>query len=97
MMRSPTAEDIFKIYPQLEVKSAGIYEEAVTPINRELIDWADIIFVMEKQQQDLIHHQFKDTTAQKIIICLYIADIYDYMDPELVHLLKQRVHPHLNI
>ena len=97
MMRSPTAEDIFKLYPQLEVKSAGIYEEAVIPINRELIDWADIIFVMEKQQQDLIHRQFKDTAAPKIIICLYIADKYDYMDPELVHLLKQRVHPHLNI
>jgi predicted protein tyrosine phosphatase len=97
MMRSPTAEDIFKIYPQLEVKSAGIYEEAVIPVNRELIDWADIIFVMEKQQQDLIHRQFKDISAPKNIICLYIADEYDYMDPELVHLLKQRVHPHLNI
>lgn len=97
MMRSPTGEDIFKEYAQLEVKSAGIYEEAVIPLNRQLIEWAEIVFVMEPHQQDLIHNHYSDLLPLKTIICLYIPDEYEYMDPELVHLLKQRVIPHLSI
>lgn len=46
--RSKTAEKVFGDYEQYETKSAGIDKEAVVQLNQELLDWADLIVVMEK-------------------------------------------------
>ena len=88
-MRSPTAEKIFCEHPCLEVKSAGVDKDAMVPITGDLLEWADIIFVMEKRQRNLIHKRFKDIYQRKRIVCLYIPDEYDFMDPGLILLLKQ--------
>jgi predicted protein tyrosine phosphatase len=90
-LRSPTAEAIFSSYPCLEVKSAGLSHEATVPLSLELLDWADVIFVMEKRHRNLIHSRFKDLYQRKRIICLYIPDEFEFMDPELVQLLEERV------
>ena len=90
-LRSPTAEAIFSSYPNLEVKSAGLSHEATVPLSLELLDWADVIFVMEKRHRNLIHSRFKDLYQRKRIICLYIPDEFEFMDPELVQLLEERV------
>lgn len=47
-LRSPTAEIIFSEYINIECTSAVIHESANTPIDAETIQWADIIFTMEK-------------------------------------------------
>lgn len=94
-LRSPTAERIFSPYPRLEVKSAGLDAESSVQINRELLEWADVVFVMERRQRNIIHKKFKDIYDRKRIICLYIPDDYDYMDPALVERLKESVTPHL--
>jgi protein-tyrosine-phosphatase len=47
-LRSPTAEQIFGGRTDIEVASAGLAADAETPCTGELVDWADIIFVMEK-------------------------------------------------
>lgn len=94
-LRSPTAEKVFTTYPHLEVKSAGIDKESRVPVDRELLEWADLVFVMEKRQRNIIHKKFKAIYDTKRIICLYIPDEYDYMDPLLVELLKESVTPHL--
>lgn len=90
-LRSPTAEKVFSENPQLEVKSAGVDNDASVPVNLELLEWADIIFVMEKRQRNIIHKKYKDIYNRKRIVCLYIPDDYDYMDPDLVQLLKMRL------
>jgi predicted protein tyrosine phosphatase len=89
--RSPTAEMVFSENPQLEVKSAGVDNDASVPVNRELLEWADIIFVMEKRQRSIIHKKFKDIYRNKRIVCLYIPDDSEYMDTDLVQLLKMRL------
>ncbi len=94
-MRSPTAEVIFKDHPHLDVRSAGVYSEAAVTIDRDLLAWTDIIFVMEEGQQDIIWNRFGDLIQRKRIICLDIPDVYDYMDPILVLILKHRVKEHL--
>ncbi len=93
--RSPTAQKIFSDHPHLEVKSAGIEPNAMVPINRELLEWADIIFVMEASQKKYIRKHFEGISEIKPVICLNIEDEYNYMDSELVDLLKQRVTPHI--
>jgi len=94
-LRSPTAEKIFSENAQLDVKSAGLDKASKVPVSRELLEWADIIFVMERRQRNLIHKKFKDIYAKKRIICLYIPDEYEYMDPNLIELLMESVTPYL--
>lgn len=94
-LRSPTAENVFSVHPRLEVKSAGIDKESKVCVDGELLEWADIVFVMERRQRNIIHKKFKDIYDRKRIICLYIPDDYDYMDPVLIELLRESVTPHL--
>jgi predicted protein tyrosine phosphatase len=94
-LRSRTAQSIFDDDPRLEVMSAGIRRGAVVEVTRELLTWADLIFVMERSQRNLIRTRFEDIYQRKQIVCLYIPDAYDFMDPALVRLLSERVAPHL--
>jgi predicted protein tyrosine phosphatase len=94
-LRSPTAEAIFKGRPHLEVKSAGLAKQANVPLTLELLEWADLIFVMEKRQRNIIQSRFKEIYQRKRIICLYIPDDFEFMDPELIALLEERVSPYL--
>ena len=94
-LRSPTAQSLFEGDPRLEVKSAGMRPDAVVAVTRDLLEWADLIFVMERRHRNAIHERFEDLYRTKRIVCLYIPDEYDLMDPELVRLLNERVPPHL--
>ena len=93
--RSPTAEAIFSEYQGLSVSSAGLDRTAENPLDSEAIEWADLIFVMEKAHQRKLSRQFQPWLKNKRVICLNIPDDYDYMDPRLVALLEQSVRPHL--
>src|SRR5690606_42155956 len=46
--RSPTAEAVFAGLEGLEVASAGLNSGAPTTVTGDLIEWADVIMVMEK-------------------------------------------------
>lgn len=91
--RSVTAENIFKKRVSLNVKSAGTHPLAEKVVKREMIDWADKIFVMENFHKEKIIEIVPN--SQKKIVILDIPDIYDRNDPKLIRLLKKRVTPHL--
>jgi|SRR3989338_169666 len=90
-LRSKTAEALLKDNDNYEVKSAGTSPNADNPVTRELLEWADDIFVMEKNHRDAIHKKFPNIYNDKKIECLYIPDEYEYMDPELVDILKNKL------
>jgi predicted protein tyrosine phosphatase len=90
-LRSPTAESIFAGTDGFEVKSAGLNHDAVVPASPELVEWADYIFVMEKSHRNKLLKKYKKYINKQRIICLDIPDEYDYMDEELVRLLKHRL------
>ncbi len=94
-LRSPTAEAIFTGRPYLEVKSAGLAKQATVPVSIDLLEWAELIFVMEKRQRNILQSKFKEIYQRKRIICLYIPDDFEFMDPELISLLEERVTPYL--
>jgi predicted protein tyrosine phosphatase len=90
-LRSPTAETIFAKWPNVETDSAGLNNDAETPLTPEQIDWADIIFVMEKTHRNKLSKRFRKYLNSKRVVCLDIPDDYDYMQDELVKLLEARV------
>lgn len=94
-LRSPTAEQVFSSVPGLEVDSAGLNHDAETPLGREQVSWADVIFVMEKMHRNKLARRFQAELKGKKVVCLNIPDDYDYMDPGLVRLLKAVVPLHL--
>jgi predicted protein tyrosine phosphatase len=93
-LRSPTAEPVFSTLPDLEVDSAGTNHDAENPLTGELVEWAQVIFVMERTHRDKLSKRFKRHLKARVI-CLNIPDDYAFMDPALVALLKARVSPHL--
>ena len=90
-LRSPTAEQVFANYPGVECASAGTNHDADNPLTPELVQWADIIFVMEKTHRTKILSKFKKHLVNQRVVCLHIRDDYEFMDPELVRLRKARV------
>jgi predicted protein tyrosine phosphatase len=90
-LRSPTAERVFADYPGMSAIAAGTNNDASTPISGDLIQWADIIFVMEQSHRKKIASKFREQLRDKRLIVLGIPDNYEFMDPELVELLKARV------
>jgi predicted protein tyrosine phosphatase len=89
-LRSPTAERVFSSWEGVEAESAGLDDDAETPVTPELIGWADVIFVMEKAQRNKLWRKFKPQLKNKRVICLDIPDEYGYMDPELVSILNAK-------
>jgi predicted protein tyrosine phosphatase len=94
-LRSPTAEQVFSHRPDIEVLSAGTDHDADTPLTPDLVEWADLIFVMERKHRTKLQGRFKSSLKSNRIICLDIPDRYEFMDPKLVRLLEAKVSPHL--
>ena len=94
-LRSPTAEQVFASWPDIDVSSAGTNNDAENPLSAEEIGWADIIFVMEKVHRSKVQAKFRSALKGKRLICLDIPDNYAFMDPALVQLLKTKVPQHL--
>jgi predicted protein tyrosine phosphatase len=90
-LRSPTAEQVFSTWPEVETSSAGLNNDAEEPVTPELLEWADIIFVMEKAHRSKLSAHFKPYLKNARIVCLDIPDNYDFMEPALVELLMARV------
>ena len=89
--RSPTAEQIFSEYPGIECTSAGLNRGAETPLTPELVQWADVIFVMERDHKTKLSGDFKPYLNGKRVVCLNIPDNYKFMDPALIKLLHAKV------
>lgn len=94
-LRSPTAEQVFAEWPGIETSSAGLNNDAENPVTPELLQWADIIFVMETTHRSKLSSRFKPHLGRARVVCLDIPDDYGFMDTDLVRLLHSKVPRHL--
>ncbi|MGC4077929.1 MAG: low molecular weight protein tyrosine phosphatase family protein [Rubrivivax sp.] len=94
-LRSPTAEAVFSSHPGIECQSAGVHDSAETPVDPEILAWADLIFVMEKAHRSKLTRKFGRHLGGKRVVVLDIPDDYQFMDPRLVPVLQRKVGPFL--
>lgn len=89
--RSPTAEQVWRRHPLLNVRSGGTSPSARHTVSEGDIEWADVVIVMEQKHKSRLVAEFTRLLDNKPVHVLYIPDDYKYMDPELVELLEQSV------
>ena len=94
--RSPTAAALFKDNDLYVARSAGTSDSARIKITAGSISWADKIFVMEKRHLAIIHQKYASEIEDKSIFNLNINDDYQYMDAELISILRSRLAEYLD-
>lgn len=94
--RSKTAEDYFsQKYPSHEFLSAGTNlkicrKEGTIELTENLLEWADMVYVMEKKHLDQIKKHTGSKYYSKINV-LNIPDIYKYYGADLITILEEKV------
>ena len=86
---------MFKNHPVYNARSAGTSDKARVKVNEKLIDWADVVFVMERKHRDILKHGFASALAGKELVVLDIEDNYQFNDPELVAILQDALREYL--
>ena len=92
--RSPTAEQIYRSDPRLEVRSAGVRAEAARCLSARDLEWADVVFVMERGLKSRMAAKFRHLELPRVEV-LDIPDEYGFMDLRLQELLRLSVEPEL--
>lgn len=91
--RSPTAEAVYRDDPRVEVSSAGVSSAARRRVTEKLLLWADLILVMEHWQKKRLRDEFNEIYPDLNVAVLDIPDDYEFMDPALIELIRERVEP----
>lgn len=91
--RSPTAEAVYRNDPRVEVHSAGVSASARRCVTEKLLRWADLVLVMESAHKRRLREDFPEVFHELRIEVLDIPDEYEFMHPDLIALIRQRVEP----
>jgi len=89
LLRSPTTAFVLSQPPyNYNTRAAGINEDfALIPVDEVLLEWADEIVCMNKEQQIRLEKMLGD--KKKPIQNLEIDDCYEYRSPKLIKLIKK--------
>ena len=90
-MRNPTAADICAYWQGVETDFAGLSNDADERVSSEHIEWADVIFGMERKHKSKLRNLFSAILKETRVISLDIPDNFVYMQPELVQFLETRL------
>ena len=95
LLRSATAAHVFSAEPyHWNTRTAGVaIEYALNPVNQALLEWADIVYVMEYEHIRDLERIFGDRLDfyKSKIYVLHVPDYFEYMSPPLVKLLRETI------
>ena len=94
-VRSLTAEHLYRVRPDLEVRSAGTVTFAKNQLTKELMNWADAVFVFDEGQVTAMEKRFGTKEFGRPVICLGLPDTFDYKSQQLVLKLTTKLEPYL--
>ncbi len=101
--RSKTGELLYR--EMHETLSAGLFcedTEATTLINKNIMDWADVIVVFEDEHIEEFKKRFPESFNSLKIINLQIPDIYQFNSETLIDRIEWKLNyclkqlPHMN-
>ena len=89
LLRSPTLAHILSSEPyNFNTRAVGLDEgHALIPLDEVHLEWADVVFCMDQSMAEVIAR--KGFEGQ--IFNLSIPDNFEYRDPELVNMMKDRM------
>jgi predicted protein tyrosine phosphatase len=90
LKRSPTAEEMYKNDQRCNVRAVGTSPKAERKISFADLSWADLVLCMEQKHKRMIEQQFGKNNLPELQV-LDIEDKYEFMDPELVDMLRREV------
>ena len=91
MLRSPTIAHVLSANPyNFNTRSAGTAGFALIPVTTDLLMWADEIVCADTEHALDIRNKLMNLNLDKVVINLGIPDIYEYRNPELIKLIKER-------
>ena len=82
---------MFSEYDNVEAISAGTNKDCEQPVTGDLIEWSDVVLVMENSHRNKVSKKFRGLLKDKKLAVLDIPDNYDFMDSALVRLLEAKV------
>ena len=88
--RSRTAEYLFKNDSRFNIRSAGLSPKSDRKISERDLEWADLVFVMERGHQARIQGTYRHIELPPIET-LDVEDVYEYLDEELKAILLERI------
>jgi predicted protein tyrosine phosphatase len=94
--RSATAEQIYRNDARLAVRSAGLRAEARRRVSEQDLQWAEVIFVMEREHKATLRSRFSHLTLPPLEV-LDVPDDYEYMDEHLQEMLRLTLDPELAV
>lgn len=59
--------------------------------------WADLVFVMEQKHLDRLNQRFPNEISTTEVVVLDIPDEYQYMNDDLIELLKENTKPFVDL
>ena len=86
--RSPTGEAIYRNDLRVSVRSVGVSDKSRRKLSAKDLEWAELVLVMEEKYKKRIMTMHRGTLNLPNIESLDIPDEYEYMDPELIELIK---------
>jgi|SRR5579859_2400879 len=93
--RSPTAVRVYQDDPRIVVRSAGVSGKSRHQISGDDLSWAGLVVVMEQRYKARILATFRARPHLPRIVSLNIPDEYQFMDAELIELIREGVEFHL--
>lgn len=76
--------------PRFAVRSAGTLAAHGREVNREDLEWAHLVVVMEERHRQAILRGFPELAGEFEIIVLGIPDVYQYMSLQLQREIRDR-------
>jgi len=91
MLRSPTIAHVLASTPyDYNTRSAGTSDFALIPVTEELLFWADEIVCADTEHAVIVQKRLMDLNLDKPLVNLRIPDNYEYRNPELIAMIRQR-------
>lgn len=91
MLRSPTIAHVLSAEPyNFNTRSAGVAGFALIPVTEDLLVWADEVVCADTEHAIAIRDKMIQYGLDKPIVNLNIPDNYEYRNPKLIKLIKER-------